>query len=166
MTVAPMSMAGFRSSACSRGSGTFGTRPVERWAEKFARAGGPQRPRPPGPPPRKPGGRRLVLSRGDIGLTYHGTKSSSEADRLAHGKFYFEIEGEVPREIARDALARALFAKMESLDPTADYDWAKSAEENWAALGSKAFYFACIDALSARPSIWAMAAQPVETHRQ
>jgi len=40
----------------------------------------------------------------------------------------------VTEDEAVEKLAIRMFAKMEHLDPTDDFDWDKTAEENWAAL--------------------------------
>jgi hypothetical protein len=53
------------------------------------------------------------------------------------------------REDAIGYLAKALFWKMEHLDPTDDFDWSKSLDDNWSALDDhgRSFYTTCIDSL-------------------
>lgn len=54
---------------------------------------------------------------------------------------------------AVERLSARLFATMEHLDPTDDFDWDLTAEENWGRLDSrrKMFYELCIHELLAEP---------------
>jgi hypothetical protein len=52
-------------------------------------------------------------------------------------------------------LAKALYWKMEHLDPNDDFDWNKSIDENWLALNEhdRVFYIVCVDAVLAALAI-------------
>jgi hypothetical protein len=70
------------------------------------------------------------------------------------------LDGDVlAPEPAIEQLARLLFWKMEHLDPTDNYDWDRTREENWDQLneGAKNIYRTSIRRLAIEGALWAAA---------
>jgi hypothetical protein len=81
------------------------------------------------------------------------------------------LDGEVlAPETAIEQLARLLFWKMEHLDPTENYDWDKTPEENWDRLneGVKSIYRTSIGRLAVEHELWraAFSPQPFANHNR
>jgi hypothetical protein len=76
-----------------------------------------------------------------------------ERAAASSARMYFEARALTS---PKEELAAVLFEKMEHLEPSDDFDWNKTAAENWLALDghSRAFYLSCIDALAAHPGLW------------
>jgi hypothetical protein len=61
-----------------------------------------------------------------------------------------------PYDDAIEGLAKLLFWKMEHLDPSEDYDWSKSLEENWSMKdeGFKEIFRGSIRVLGTEKELW------------